>query len=452
MLFDLEKQLISYWAKTLKCRECSLPKRYRPQLRPVGIDYKVGGVLFLQINPGEIGSLTKSKIKQRYTTTTERKIACYKNQGTKKLLALQDVFAHRPIVGNWRKLAKAYNEIMQEVWGRPPGKYKKTIEQHGVPINTVAIANIAKCPAPNNKYGFLLQPCWEKRTKELIEILKPSTIVAQSKSAYRFVIKQPMSDSVKIIEGVHHASRLRRAENELIFRKVSRLLKSNRFFDSMTKETKRHFEILFDQASKGKHYACQGCLRNPQKQKTAFAKPCLDHFGLTRNGLLVILRDPGASSGGASHSGKLCPIDNSDRTANILKEKLKLVRVPKDSICFTNAILHGYFDKNSKENNENERKRCRIILREFHDLLRPKVVLALGLEAIQSIIEIHLNQEIPRPTMKELIDREFYFGHLPDVKVFGMPHPAYANTNLAKYGLKQDDAWESVLQRINSIF
>ena len=111
MLSDLEKQLISYWAKTLKCRECSLPKRYRPQLRPVGIDYKVGGVLFLQINPGEIGSLTKSKIKQRYRTTTERKIACYKNQGTKKLLALQDVFAHRPIVGNWRKLAKAYNEF-----------------------------------------------------------------------------------------------------------------------------------------------------------------------------------------------------------------------------------------------------------------------------------------------------------------------------------------------------
>ena len=226
MLSDLEKQLISYWAKTLKCRECGLPKKYRPQLRPVGVDYKADGVLFLQINPGEIGSLTKSKIREWYSTINERKIAYYKSQETKNLLALQDAFAHRPIVGNWRKLTKAYFEIMQEVWGRPPGKYKKTIEQHGLPINTVAIANIAKCPAPNNKYGFLLQPCWEKRTKELIEILKPNTIVAQSKAAYRFIIQQEMSDGIKIIEGVHHASRLSKAENEKIFRKVSRILKS----------------------------------------------------------------------------------------------------------------------------------------------------------------------------------------------------------------------------------
>ena len=226
MSLNLEKRLISYWAETLKCRKCSLPKRYKPQLRPVGEEYKVGGILFLQINPGDIGSLTRSKIRQRYTTSAGRKMAFHKHREMEKLLAIQDAFVHKPLVVNWRKLTQAYNKIMHEVWGRPPGRYRETIERHGVPIHAVAIANIAKCPAPNNKYGPLLQPCWETRTKKLIRILKPSTIVAQSKAAYRFIVQQKISESITIVEGVHHASRSSRVENKLIFDKVSRLLKS----------------------------------------------------------------------------------------------------------------------------------------------------------------------------------------------------------------------------------
>lgn len=48
------KDLKDIFIKICACRDCGLPYRYRPQLRPPAPQYRPGGVVFLQINPGHI--------------------------------------------------------------------------------------------------------------------------------------------------------------------------------------------------------------------------------------------------------------------------------------------------------------------------------------------------------------------------------------------------------------
>jgi uracil-DNA glycosylase len=210
-------------------------------------------------------------------------------------------------------------------------------------------------------------------------------------------------------------------------------------------------EALFDEAYDGRHQACRGCSRNPQQEKhTAFARPCLEHYGLAKHGLLFILRDPGGK--GASLSGKLCPDekDNNDKTARIIRKWLKQIEVPSKSICFSNAVLHGYLGRNAPVK-EQERRKCKIVLWETIDLLQPKAVIALGLEALQSVREILLDREMPRPKVKEMVNRRFVFERARGIQIFGLPHPAHEIPNLYPYKLRPDDAWGIVSRRVHSI-
>jgi uracil-DNA glycosylase len=208
---------------------------------------------------------------------------------------------------------------------------------------------------------------------------------------------------------------------------------------------------IIERAKTGNHPACKDCLRNPQSNKTAFAYCCDEHFGMNKNGLVIILRDPGASDGGASHSGSLCPFHNNDATAKRLQLNLPALNVPYKSIYFLNAILHGYFDINSKSRNEAERKCCKIILEEIINCLQPKIILALGLEALQSSLEILTKSGTKKPTMKEMVKISFSYGQISDVSVFALPHPAYARVNLGRYGLSETEVWAKVAKEINKI-
>lgn len=208
---------------------------------------------------------------------------------------------------------------------------------------------------------------------------------------------------------------------------------------------------IIKRAKTGDHPACKDCSRNPQRNNTAFAYCCDEHFGMNKNGLVIILRDPGASDGGASHSGSLCPVHNNDATANRLLSNLSALNVPTKSIYFLNAILHGYFNVNSKNRNDAERKCCKVILEEIINCLQPKIILALGLEALQSSLEILTKSVIKKPTIKEMIKRSFSYGQISDVSVFALPHPAYASVNLGRYGLSETEAWAKVAKEINKI-
>jgi uracil-DNA glycosylase family 4 len=206
---------------------------------------------------------------------------------------------------------------------------------------------------------------------------------------------------------------------------------------------------IIENAQTGNHPACKSCLRNPQRNDTSFAYTCEEHYGMNKNGLIIIACDPGASGGGSSHLGKLCLIHNNDVTAKRLLSKLTLLKVPNQSIYFLNAILHGYFDVNSKKKNNAERKCCMVILKEIIHCLQPKVILALGLEALQSSIEILQKSGIKKPTMKGMIGKTFSYGQLAGVNVFAMPHPAYASVNLSKHGLNETEVWKELANKIN---
>ncbi|OGP87423.1 MAG: hypothetical protein A2156_13380 [Deltaproteobacteria bacterium RBG_16_48_10] len=56
------KELTDLYSRMCTCRECQLPKGYYPQLRPPGPKYQVCGIVFVQINPGHIGSMSSQQI------------------------------------------------------------------------------------------------------------------------------------------------------------------------------------------------------------------------------------------------------------------------------------------------------------------------------------------------------------------------------------------------------
>jgi uracil-DNA glycosylase len=209
---------------------------------------------------------------------------------------------------------------------------------------------------------------------------------------------------------------------------------------------------ILESARSGHHQACKSCARNPRKNTTSFARNCDEHFGVKQNGLIIIARDPGASDGGSSHTGKICPIHNDDASAKRVLSKLALLRIPNQSVYFLNAILHGYFDLNSKKSNNSERNYCKVILTEILDILNPTSILALGIEALQSSIEILQNSNIKKPTMKDMISQSFSFGKIAGVSILAMPHPAYASVNLGRYGLNENEVWERIAIKINNLF
>ena len=210
-------------------------------------------------------------------------------------------------------------------------------------------------------------------------------------------------------------------------------------------------EIL-ESARSGDHPACSSCLRNPKRNRTSFAINCDEHYGTEKNGLIIMARDPGASVGGSSHTGILCPIHNSDISAKRLLSNLPLINIPNGSIYFLNAILHGFFDENSETNNNTERKHCIVVLTEIIACLQPRGILALGLEALQSTIEILQESEIQKPTLKQMVQKSFSYGEISGVNVFAMPHPAYSLVNLRKQGLNETDVWQDVAKMINRVF
>lgn len=61
---------------------------------------------------------------------------------------------------------------------------------------------------------------------------------------------------------------------------------------------------ILESARSGHNQACKSCARNPKKNTTSFARNCDEHFGVKQNGLIIIARDPGASDGGSSQTGK----------------------------------------------------------------------------------------------------------------------------------------------------
>lgn len=217
----MKEKLIDFWTETLHCGLCKLPQGFRPQFRPIGKLYQPGGVVFLQINPGYIGSATKSEIRSKYISARNRDLALKRRERTKYLQDLQKVFLDSPSEGTWDVLCTQYFVVMRELWGWPPGKYAKTIEKHGVELDSISIVNLAQCPTRDNAYDKqLLDNCWKSRTFDLLSILQPGIIVAQGKTVFKYLEAKPHSNRFKILMGVHHSSRASSEDNQRLFHNV----------------------------------------------------------------------------------------------------------------------------------------------------------------------------------------------------------------------------------------
>ena len=216
----MKRKLIEFWTDTLRCRFCNLSKGHRPQFRPIGKLYRSGGVVFVQINPGYIGGTTKSEILSKYKLPRNMNLALRKLEKTKYLQDVQKDFLEQPSAKTWDFLCTEYFKVIREIWGWPAGRYVQTIEKHGVKLDSIAIVNLAQCPVQNDNYNRkLLNRCCEKRTFELLNILRPRIIVAQSKTVFDY-LKATYKTNATVLQGVHHASRASSEAKERLFNKV----------------------------------------------------------------------------------------------------------------------------------------------------------------------------------------------------------------------------------------
>lgn len=197
--------LIDLYQKISKCRECNLSKNCRPQLRPPGPGYKRGGFVFVQINPGYIGAMSKDEMQIQYKSAKNKKIVERKIYLTKDFLKYQNLFLKNSSIENYNAMVSHFN-ISRYEWGWPPGKFRETINNHGVEMKDVAIINLAQCPIEKNRYTRILKPCYEKWFKEMIDCLNPVAIITQGKVVHNF-LRNELPTGINLIEGIHHADR-----------------------------------------------------------------------------------------------------------------------------------------------------------------------------------------------------------------------------------------------------
>jgi hypothetical protein len=118
-------------------------------------------------------------------------------------------------------LQDAFVKSMSTVWGWPLGKYGSTIEDHGVCLEQVAVLNLAQCPVPDNSYrSGQLRLCWEKWSHRLLAALSPSLVVAQGRQVWDFLCVRELPAGMRLVEGVHHASRCSREKKQALIENV----------------------------------------------------------------------------------------------------------------------------------------------------------------------------------------------------------------------------------------
>lgn len=220
------EQLIYFWNDVGACRRCNLPEGFMPQVRTLGDNYRPGGVVFMQINPGNIGSTDEKELHGRYRSPVWINKASQKREGAKRIFSLQDEFYRLKTVDSFQELNSDIKKQMKYIWGRSPGEFVGTIERHGVRFEDVCVLNLAQCAIPNDKYTKkMLTTCYDLNTKKLIEILNPKYVVAQGRQVYKFLSKK-LDEKFTLIEGVHQSSRVSNAEKDRIFLEVKKIISS----------------------------------------------------------------------------------------------------------------------------------------------------------------------------------------------------------------------------------
>ena len=218
------------------------------------------------------------------------------------------------------------------------------------------------------------------------------------------------------------------------------------------KELEKEINNFHSRARIGNFSDCEICPRNPNHTKTVYAQTCTKHFEINRKGLLIIMRDPGGE--GAAKTEKLCPICNPDKSASKFIDIFNQFEIPHSHIQFCNSVLHGFYGKNQTP------KRCEIqccknVVDNLFKILSPKIIFALGVEALETSFKILSNGKSIKASMKLWVENNFYFGSFNSTHLFSMPHISYCSLNLRNFGFSSkevDDVYIKVPKAINKAF
>jgi len=94
-------------------------------------------------------------------------------------------------------------------WGNPSGKFLKFYTKMGLEMENIVLANVAWCADAKNKWSTkMLATCFNKHTKELIEIINPDIAILSGSGTHKFDKK--IKDALptwNIIKTLHYAHR-----------------------------------------------------------------------------------------------------------------------------------------------------------------------------------------------------------------------------------------------------
>lgn len=164
-------------------------------------------------------------------------------------------------------------------------------------------------------------------------------------------------------------------------------------------------------AEDGTHFGCRGCPWNPGLliDRIAFGKSCCEH-GLDWSSLqatavsMQIVQDPAGTT--PDKTRKLCSVCNSrnqtDRTAQHSFDLWKAAVAPVDGEVaeqylrghyWTNAIMHGASKNELRKQIKQARKCCTKVLQDQLLNLSPKVIIASGQVAADSLNDLGVLQK-----------------------------------------------------------
>jgi len=143
------------------------------------------------------------------------------------------------------------------------------------------------------------------------------------------------------------------------------------------------------------------------------------------------MRDPGGK--GAAMTEILCPYCNEDNSAKSFLKLFNEIKIPHSHIYFCNAVLHGFVGKNITPS-EFELGFCKGVIANLFEILSPKIIFALGKEALESSFEILSKGKIIKASMNMWVEKKFYFGVFNSTHLFSMPHISYCVLNLRNFG------------------
>jgi uracil-DNA glycosylase family 4 len=157
-------------------------------------------------------------------------------------------------------------------------------------------------------------------------------------------------------------------------------------------------DSLKEIASQGGFSCCQDCPRHPNKGNLVFAEGCPEHQTRDSPIILFVARDPSSPQRkgviGCSTDGRVCPWCHTDTSANNFREilyplierifpKARMNEEGRYPVYCINAVLHG--PKHNAPPPRKAIKACSHIVKAYVRLLKPKLVIALGVDARTSI-------------------------------------------------------------------